>query len=75
MHLVKVQDNWQVVCGRVHREVAEQMQSWCWQTWGSGWGEYRTNLGVSIFTFSTSTQANWFLVRWQDHFKKVDKNP
>lgn len=75
MHLGNVNDAWQVHCGRIHRDNALEMQRWCWETWGTGWGEYRCLMGVSVFIFSSSHQANWFIFRWQDHFKKIDKNP
>ena len=73
MSLNKIADRWHVHCGFVHRDYVDEMQRWCWQSWGSGWGEYKSLMGRSVFIFFNVNQANWFIVRWQDHFEKIDK--
>jgi hypothetical protein len=67
MQVVKRRDSYYVYCGFMHRDKSMMMRQWCWETWGSGWGEYVSQMGISIFKFHRSDQANWFIIRWQDH--------
>ena len=58
------EDRWYLFVGQVTREEREDMVEWCYQTWGSGWGEVDTKLGQTVFIFSQLNQANWFSLKW-----------
>jgi hypothetical protein len=69
MRLRRINDKWQVYCGRIERELIADMKKWCWDSWGSSWGQSETIFDVTVFQFVRRDHASWFIMRWQDSFE------
>ena len=57
-------DRWYVDCGRRTREWIHAAEAWCHEGWGSGWGYFHQQRDQVTFVFFQSSQANWFMLKY-----------
>lgn len=54
--------------GEVTEELLEEMQAWA-EAEGVG-----MNMTESLWSFKKEAHREWFVLRWSDHIKKVEKD-
>jgi hypothetical protein len=62
-------DRWEVTWF-AHREKSDAAAQWCWDMFGSGWGEYHLGplnmygQGQHRYVFYRLAHAQWFQLKW-----------
>lgn len=71
MKIKQVNDKY-LLAWTAHIESAKTVPQWCWETFGSGWGEFKlgvpNNIGIctSLVIFHKLSHANWFSLKFKD---------
>ena len=74
MEIKQVNDKYWLIWP-AHITEAAIAKKWCWDTFGSGWGEIKTGVpdnrgkSVHVVIFCRLSHANWFALKFTDFDK------